>query len=919
MVIEPSGPNYFPANIDYTQPISLTLTNESNGTLNEGAPIYSLTLEAHLKGGGAGSATYTIVDKLNYFVGAGDWSHFVVAMATGTQVNSEDSKYIEFAVGSLSVEFQPAGGGVDTSAPRLPKGLVAIAGDNRVTLSWSESGETDLAGYNVYRSVTGGAGYHLLASGVMINGFIDSTASNGTTYHYVITASDEAANESGFSNDAVAAPTTDDSAPSAPGGLTASAGDNVVSLRWRANSEIDLASYTLYRSITEGTGYTALANGLMDTAYSDSAVVNNTEYWYFVAATDHSGNESLGSLEVSASPADTASPAAPTGLQATVEDRTVLLDWDDNQDWDFSSYKVYRSNTDGSGYLLLASGLIESQFVDTGLTNGSPYFYIVTAVDEVPNESAASVQAFATPRDSTPPSAPAGLSVSTGSGRVSLRWMANSESDICCYSVYRSSTFGSGFSRIASGLTFPAFIDEGLENGTCYYYIIKAVDTSFNESDGSLQHSAIPHEPKAPENLVTDVGTASDWFTTYAGPSAGVDGSGAPATLVVDSGQITFQSASYINTSGATWNGSDYAGMYRAFTPIQLYHGDTLTASFLLTVPEDFNNAAFSTSSRVLKVGFLNSGNSVTVPASGTVNQMTPGSDYVLTDDDIIQSRSATSFTILLETGGRSTSADANGITNVSSEKLVSPSNGMLIIPPPTGDFNYDIDFNLPLIFALTRLPDGNSNFGKPLYSLSITANLQGGGTQTLTYAIGDKENYYVGAGDWTHFAVTTSVAAQIPTGQSSQIVFTISDLVVEYLPAPESLMPFEAWQLSIDWDGFDSDAYADVEPDGLINLFEYAFRSNPLVSDSGLAAPVVSRIWDNGTDYLVLSHRKNVEAVDLTFYYESSSDLESWAAYVPAPLDFGKTTIDPKTDGVEVRIPVPDSGPVFLRMGVDH
>jgi fibronectin type 3 domain-containing protein len=62
-----------------------------------------------------------------------------------------------------------------------------------------------------------------------------------------------------------------------------------------------------------------------------------------------------------------------------------------------SGYNVYRSTTSGSGYTQVNSGLITStSFVDTAVTGGSTYYYVVTAVDSTGVESAYSTEASAT-------------------------------------------------------------------------------------------------------------------------------------------------------------------------------------------------------------------------------------------------------------------------------------------------------------------------------------------------------------------------------------------------------------------------------------------------------------------------------------------------------------------------------------------
>ncbi len=93
---------------------------------------------------------------------------------------------------------------------------------------------------------------------------------------------------------------------------------------------------------------------------------------------------------------DTTPPAAPTGLTATPGDALINLNWNDNGESDLASYSVYRATASGGPYSLTASVSV-SQYTDSGLTNGTTYYYIVTALDGSSNESPQSGEASATP------------------------------------------------------------------------------------------------------------------------------------------------------------------------------------------------------------------------------------------------------------------------------------------------------------------------------------------------------------------------------------------------------------------------------------------------------------------------------------------------------------------------------------------
>src|SRR5215831_2552886 len=87
-------------------------------------------------------------------------------------------------------------------------------------------------------------------------------------------------------------------------------------------------------------------------------------------------------------------PAAPTGLAATAGNAQVTLNW--NASSGASSYNIKRSTTSGGPYTTIATGVTSTSYTNTGLANGTTYFYVVSAVNAV-GESGNSNQASATP------------------------------------------------------------------------------------------------------------------------------------------------------------------------------------------------------------------------------------------------------------------------------------------------------------------------------------------------------------------------------------------------------------------------------------------------------------------------------------------------------------------------------------------
>ncbi len=95
---------------------------------------------------------------------------------------------------------------------------------------------------------------------------------------------------------------------------------------------------------------------------------------------------------------DTTPPDAPMGLVISTGDGQLQLDWADNSDADLDGYRVYRSNQPTGAFQLISAGtILASQYLDTGLPNGSTQYYRVTALDQTGNESDPSSVVSGTP------------------------------------------------------------------------------------------------------------------------------------------------------------------------------------------------------------------------------------------------------------------------------------------------------------------------------------------------------------------------------------------------------------------------------------------------------------------------------------------------------------------------------------------
>jgi len=108
-------------------------------------------------------------------------------------------------------------------------------------------------------------------------------------------------------------------------------------------------------------------------------------------------------------------PATPTGLAANGGDTQAALSW--NASATALGYNLKRSTISNGTFSVIASNLTMLSFTNTGLTDGTTYYYVVSAtntVGESTNSSAVSVQPVSMV------SAP--LSMGISGGQLQLTW-----------------------------------------------------------------------------------------------------------------------------------------------------------------------------------------------------------------------------------------------------------------------------------------------------------------------------------------------------------------------------------------------------------------------------------------------------------------------------------------------------------------
>ncbi len=266
-------------------------------------------------------------------------------------------------------------------APVAPSGLSAAPGNGQVALAWNAI--SNACTYNVKRSTSSGGPYTNVES-CFVPGYVDAGLSNGTTYYYVVTSVNYT-NESGLSGQTSAKPGI---------GVTF-----YIDINYSGGSSAVLGAgnYTLSQLVADGMPNDAASSCHVPAGWT-AVVYQNDNYggtsWTLTSDTPnftaYSGlNDNMSSCKIMAP----AAAAVPTGLTGSAGDSVAALSW--NTSAGASAYNLKRSTNSGGPYTVIAK-TTGTSFGDSGLTDGTTYYYVVSATG-LSGESANSSEFAVTP------------------------------------------------------------------------------------------------------------------------------------------------------------------------------------------------------------------------------------------------------------------------------------------------------------------------------------------------------------------------------------------------------------------------------------------------------------------------------------------------------------------------------------------
>ncbi len=333
-------------------------------------------------------------------------------------------------------------------APPAPGYLTATPGNAQAGLNWPAS--TGATGYNLKYSTVNGGPYATLAANLPATSYISTGLANGTTYYFVVTATNQAG-ESSSSPQVVVTPGTLNrlywvaSSSTSGSDSPANALDGNLTTRWstgasQANGqwfEVDMGVANTFNKLVLN-----CVNSANDYPRGYQVYVSNdgVNWGSFVASgTGSSGTTTItfpaqaaryiriiqtGSVsgtfwsidEFNAFGTAPTTPANP--FAAVLASNSVSLSW--NASVSANGYNVKRAASSTGAYTVVASNVSALAYTDSSLQPGTTYYYVITATNAY-GESAPSTQVNAHPVATTPPQ----IAMAASGSQLQLSWPAD--------------------------------------------------------------------------------------------------------------------------------------------------------------------------------------------------------------------------------------------------------------------------------------------------------------------------------------------------------------------------------------------------------------------------------------------------------------------------------------------------------------
>ena len=406
--------------------------------------------------------------------------------------------------------------------PDAPTGVIAVRGNTQATVSFTAvtgtaTGGPAISSYTItaYDANNNAVGTPCQTASSATSCVVTGLT-NGTPYTFKATANNGRFTSAASAESTAVIPATVPNAPTSVTAAVTTAGAATVSFTAPLdNGGTALTGFTVTSS-PGGFTCTAAASA---TSCVVSGLTNGTAYTFTAVATNEIGNSVASSATTSVTPQTAAS--APSTITATAGDgqASVAFSGAVTNGSSIADYTVQAYDSNGNAVTGATCTSATSPCTVTGLANGSTYTFKVVTNSTVYGAASttASTPSIAsnavTP--ATAPSAPTGVEVTSGTGKVTVSWTAAAAngSTILSYQVQAYDADGNAVTGATCIATAPATtcdVSANLAAGSNYTFKVTATSAA-GTSTGSTASAAaaINAAPSAPRNVVATPANAS--------------------------------------------------------------------------------------------------------------------------------------------------------------------------------------------------------------------------------------------------------------------------------------------------------------------------------------------------------------------------------------------------------------------------
>jgi fibronectin type 3 domain-containing protein len=245
--------------------------------------------------------------------------------------------------------------------------------------------------------------------------------------------------------------------------------------------------------------------------FEDNAATPGTSYEYKLTD-DGSGQDLSKPVAIKVS---LQTGKAVTGLVFIQQQQNILLNW--QADDRYYAYRVYRRPAPDAKPVLISKGPVAAtkmngvaalsfRFADKDMNAGTTWYYQVTAIDMLNNESAMSDPLKVTVKDATLPVAVNTVRNERDKKTFKITWVPVNDKNCVGYNIFRNSEPEPAFKKLNAQLLAPTtstFSDLPAADGTVYNYYVESVGRNGNTSQSPLTIAVLPDRtaPAKPQHL----------------------------------------------------------------------------------------------------------------------------------------------------------------------------------------------------------------------------------------------------------------------------------------------------------------------------------------------------------------------------------------------------------------------------------